>query len=83
MWVIFLLLAASHVPVSIAEAFKLGRQQAHEGGAQSAARDQVLGHEGGEEVHVQRGTVQPGRAERKNWSKNRQATRLWLSNQLH
>lgn len=48
------------LPVSVSQAFELGSQQTHEGGPQSAAGNQVLSHQGREQVNVQRSTVQPG-----------------------
>lgn len=47
------------VPVSIPQAFELSCQQAHECGPQSTARDQVLSHQGREQVYVQRSAIQP------------------------
>lgn len=47
-------------PISISEAFKLGSQQTHEGGAQAASRDQVLSHQGRKQVNVQGCAIESG-----------------------
>lgn len=47
------------LPVPISQALELRAQQAHQRGPQSAAGDQVFHHEGGEQVNVEWGSVQP------------------------
>lgn len=52
---------APRAPVPVPQAPELRAQQAHQGGPQAAAGDQVFHHEGREQVDVEGGPVQPAK----------------------